>query len=429
MRRAPPRPSPEPLPASQHVSQRPGSRIASGELTDAADFENAASGEHADAPRVRVLQAFHERFGEPATWLVRAPGRVNLIGEHTDYNDGFVLPMAIDRAVWIAARPRGDTQLRLHSLDFGDATTFDLTAEPEHRQGSWGEYVVAVVWALGRSGMRLEAGWEGVMAGDVPVGAGLSSSAALELAVARALVAASDAPWDVPRMALAAQAAENGWVGVSSGIMDQMISAAAHEGHALLLDCRTLEGRHVPMPRNVVAVILDTSTRRGLVESAYNERRAQCEAAARAFGVKALRDVDEATFAARADTLDELTRRRARHVVTENARTLRAADALARSDAAEVGRLMDASHASLRDDFEVSRRELDAIVEIARAEPGCHGARMTGAGFGGCAVALVDRDAAPALAEAVMRRYRERVGLDAKAYVCVPSPGASLERI
>jgi galactokinase len=408
------------------VSDSPTPRARTGELTDVTDRDPT---EDVLAPRTRVLQAFRDRFGEPATWLVRAPGRVNLIGEHTDYNDGFVLPMAIDRAVWIAARPRTDRTVALHSLDFGDAATIDLDAEPEHRRGSWAEYVIGMRWALARAGVVLTGGWEGTMAGNVPVGAGLSSSAALELAVARTLAAASDVAWDPPRMAVAAQAAENGWVGVNSGIMDQMISAAAREGHALLLDCRSLDGRHVPMPPDVVAVVLDTATRRGLVESAYNERRAQCEAAARAFGVPALRDVDEAAFAARADALDETTRRRARHVVTENARTVQAADALARGDAAEVGRLMDASHASLRDDFEVSRAELDAIVEIARAEPGCHGARMTGAGFGGCAVALVAREAAPALAAAVMRRYRAQVGLDAKAYVCVPSPGAGLEPV
>jgi hypothetical protein len=227
------------------VSDSPTPRARTGELTDVTDRDPT---EDVLAPRTRVLQAFRDRFGEPATWLVRAPGRVNLIGEHTDYNDGFVLPMAIDRAVWIAARPRTDRTVALHSLDFGDAATIDLDAEPEHRRGSWAEYVIGMRWALARAGVVLTGGWEGTMAGNVPVGAGLSSSAALELAVARTLAAASDVAWDPPRMAVAAQAAENGWVGVNSGIMDQMISAAAREGHALLLDCRSLDGRHVPMP-------------------------------------------------------------------------------------------------------------------------------------------------------------------------------------
>jgi galactokinase len=211
--------------------------------------------------------------------------------------------------------------------------------------------------------------------------------------------------------------------------MDQMISASARAGHALLLDCRTLETRHVPVPDEAAVVVLDTATRRELVTSAYNERRAQCEAAARHFGVKALRDVDVETFEHRAGELDEVTRRRARHVVTENARTLAAADALGRGDLAEMGRLMDASHASLRDDFEVSRKELDTIVEIARAQDGCWGARMTGAGFGGCAVALCEAGSAEALASETARRYEAEVGLKPAVYLCTPSDGASLEAV
>jgi galactokinase len=380
-----------------------------------------------DTPRARAVRAYAERFGAPPEFVARAPGRVNLIGEHTDYNDGFVFPVAIDRAVWIAARARADRTVALHSLDFGDAATVDLAA-PAHRKGHWGEYVAGVAWALAEGGVPTPRGFDGVMAGDVPVGAGLSSSAALELAVARALSAVADggATWDPPRMARLAQRAENGWVGVNSGIMDQMISAAGRAGHALLIDCRSLETRAVPMGGEAV-VVLDTGTRRGLVDSAYNERRAQCEAAARHFGVRALRDVDAATFAARARELDDVTRRRARHVITENARTLAAADALAAGDAEATGRLMDESHASLRDDFEVSRRELDVIVEIARRQPGCYGARMTGAGFGGCAVALVAPEAAGTLATEVAARYEAEVGITPAVYVCTPSEGASLE--
>jgi galactokinase len=380
-----------------------------------------------DSPRARAVRAFAERFGAAPEFVARAPGRVNLIGEHTDYNDGFVFPVAIDRAVWIAGRARGDRLVHLHSLDFGDQATVDLAA-PEHRRGHWAEYVAGMAWALADAGVPTPRGVEGVMAGNVPVGAGLSSSAALELAVARALLAAAgdEASWDPPRVARIAQRAENAWVGVNSGIMDQMISAAGRGGHALLIDCRTLETRAVPMGSEAV-VVLDTGTRRGLVDSAYNERRAQCEAAARHFGVPALRDVDAATFAARAHELDDVTRRRARHVVTENARTLAAAEALAAGDAAAAGRLMDESHASLRDDFEVSRRELDVIVELARAQPGCYGARMTGAGFGGCAVALVAPDAADALAREVAARYEAEVGITPAVYVCAPSEGASLE--
>jgi galactokinase len=377
--------------------------------------------------RARVTDAFAARFGEPATHVARAPGRVNLIGEHTDYNDGFVLPVAIDRAVWIAFRPRADDQLVLHSLDVGNAATMALGAIEDVRRGDWSDYVAGVVWALTEAGLPPRRGLDGVMSGDVPQGAGLSSSAALELATARTLAGASSLPWDAPRMARIAQRAENGWVGVQSGIMDQMISAVAREGHALLLDCRSLETRHVPVPPNAAIVVLDTATRRELVASAYNERRAQCEAAAAFFGVPKLRDVDVATFEARGGGLDDVTRRRARHVVTENERTLRAAGALERNDLGEFGRLMDASHVSLRDDFEVSRRELDVIVELARSQPGCYGARMTGAGFGGCAVALVDAPRAPALAREVAARYAEATGLTPSVYVCTPSGGATLE--
>jgi galactokinase len=380
-------------------------------------------------PRAHVVASFEEHFGVAPPLLSRAPGRVNLIGEHTDYNDGFVLPVAIDRACWIAFRVRDDRLLGLESLDTETATAIELAHLPEERVGSWVDYVVGVAWALNEAGISLGHGIEGMMSGDVPIGAGLSSSAALELAVARALAESCGFAWDPARMALVAQRAENGYVGVQTGIMDQMISASARAGHALLLDCRTLATRHVPVPNEAAVVVLDTATRRELVTSAYNERRAQCEAAARHFGVKALRDVDVETFERRAAALDEVTRRRARHVVTENARTLAAADALARGDLAEMGRLMDASHASLRDDFEVSRRELDAIVAIARAQDGCWGARMTGAGFGGCAVALCETGSAEALAAETARRYEAEVGLKPSVYVCTPSDGASLEAV
>lgn len=378
----------------------------------------------AGSPRARVLEAFAQRFGSDAPLLARAPGRVNLIGDHTDYNDGFVLPMAIDHEVWIAFRRTGDGRVRLHSLDFADDAELSL-AEPVHARG-WSEYVQAIAWAMASRGDAL-AGWEGVAAGDVPVGAGLSSSAAIELAAARAFAAAAGLPWEPTTMARLAQRGENAWVGVNCGIMDQLISATGVAGHAVLIDCRSLATRPVPIPRELAVVVLDTGTRRGLVDSAYNERRTQCEHAARHFGVPALRDVDPATFARRERELDDVTRRRARHVITENARTLAAAEALAAGRLGEAGRLMNESHASLRDDFEVSRRELDEMVRIAAAQPGCHGARMTGAGFGGCAVALVDRTRADAFALATAGAYRREVGGEPAVYVCGAADGASLE--
>jgi galactokinase len=371
-----------------------------------------------------VRGEFERRFGAAPDVVVRAPGRVNLIGEHTDYNDGFVLPLAIDRAVWIALRPRADRQVLVHSLDFAGTLTFaldDITRD----SGGWTEYVKGVAWALQEAGYSLR-GWEGVIAGDVPVGAGLSSSAALELAVARAFAAVSDLPWEAARMARLGQRAENEWVGVRCGIMDQMISAASRAGHALLIDCRSLQTEAVPFPPGTTVVVLDTATRRGLVASAYNERRGQCESAARTFGVAALRDVPPARFEMEAGRLDEGTRRRARHVVTENERTLQAAEAMRRGDTIALGRLMNASHESLRDDFAVSSRELDVMVECGRAHPACLGIRMTGAGFGGCAVALVQGAEAEAFTAAVAAGYQAVTELAPVLYVCAATDGAAI---
>ena len=371
-----------------------------------------------------VIQSFKELFGEPPAYVVRAPGRVNLIGEHTDYNDGFVLPMAIDRAVWIALRPRPDDTVRVHSLDLDRSATF-LLADLRYEDAGWSEYVKGVAWALQGASYRL-AGWEGVLAGDVPRGAGLSSSAALELATARAFQVVSGFDWDPPSMARLGQKAENQWVGMNCGIMDQMISAAGEAGHALLIDCRSLETTSVALPPGTVAVILDTATRRGLVDSAYNERRTQCEAAARYFGVPALRDVTMERFEAEAGGLDDVTFRRARHVISENARTLAAADAMARGDAAAMGRLMDASHVSMRDDFEISGPALNTMVECAHEASGCYGARMTGGGFAGCAVALVATDRANAFAETVAASYEAATGLTPAIYISRATEGASV---
>ncbi|PKO21755.1 MAG: galactokinase, partial [Chloroflexi bacterium HGW-Chloroflexi-1] len=347
----------------------------------------------------KILRAFEPRFGSPATFIVRAPGRINLIGEHTDYNDGFVLPMAIDRAVWIALRPRDDRRVVVHSLDFDEPCDFSLD-DLRKGNGDWVEYVKGVAWAMMEAGHRLT-GWEGVAAGDVPIGSGLSSSAAMELAAARAFAAASGLPWDPARMALIGQRAENGWVGVNCGIMDQLISAAGQADHALLIDCRSLASQAVPMPAGYRFLVLDSAAPRTLAGSAYNQRRAECESAVRALqaaypGISALRDVTPAILAAEADRLDPVELKRARHVVTENDRVLRSVEALRGGQAAALGELMLASHASLRDDYQVSSAELDALVAIAREAPGVIGARMTGAGFGGCAVAMVEETAAAA---------------------------------
>lgn len=372
----------------------------------------------------QIVSKFQEMFGAPPALVVRAPGRVNLIGEHTDYNDGFVLPLAIERAVWLALRPRADSVVQVHSLDFGETAVFDLNAL-QHSGDHWSEYVKGVAWALADAGYALH-GWDGVMAGNVPVGAGLSSSAALELATARAFMALAKAPWQAAAMARLSQRAENKWVGVNCGIMDQMIVAAGQAGHALLIDCRSLATELVPLPEGTAVVILDTGTRRGLVDSAYNERRAQCETAAAFFGAPALRDVSPDEFAARAHGLDETTRKRARHVITENERTLAAAAAMRRNDAAALGALMDASHASLRDDFAVTNEALNTMVAISRRQPGCYGARMTGAGFGGCAVALVQAEQAEAFAQTAAAQYQAATGLQSQIYISAATDGAAV---
>ena len=372
----------------------------------------------------QVVETFRTRFGEEPEFLVRAPGRVNLIGEHTDYNDGFVLPMAIDRAVWIALRRRPDRHVVVRAIDMDEELQFDLDQLARAESG-WLEYIKGVAHVLQEEGFALQ-GWEGIMGGDVPIGAGLSSSAALELATARAFAAVSPFDWQPTLMAKLGQRAENQWVGMNCGIMDQMISASGAADHALLIDCRSLDSELVPIPAVTNVVILDTATRRGLVDSAYNDRRRQCEAAAAFFDVSALRDVDMQTFSHRAAEMDDLTRRRARHVISENERTLEAAKAMKASDAAWLGRLMDASHVSMRDDFEISGDALDAMVAIAQAQPGCYGARMTGGGFAGCAVALVDSTAADTFARSVATEYEQITGLQPQIYICEATNGAEL---
>ncbi len=370
-----------------------------------------------------VIEKFKERYQTDPSLVVRAPGRVNLIGDHTDYNDGFVMPLAIDRAAWIALRPRSDREVHLHSLDYPEALTFSL--DDMQKGSGWAEYVKGVAWVLKKQGHALS-GWEGVVTGNVPMGAGLSSSAALELATARAFSAVSGIDWDAATMAQVGQQAENEWVGMECGIMDQMISAAGQSGHALLIDCRSLETTAVPIPQGTVVVVLDTATRRELVTSAYNERRAQCESAAQFFGVTSLRDVTSEQFQAHAAELAPLIRQRAQHVLTENARTLAAVEAMKQGDAHQLGKLMYESHKSLRDDFEVSGDGLNAMVECARKVPSCYGARMTGGGFAGCAVALVDQDDVENFRKIVSASYQEATQLTPNLYVCEATNGAEV---
>ena len=373
----------------------------------------------------KVFQEFKQRFTGDPVWITKSPGRVNLIGEHTDYNDGFVLPMAINYATWVALRPRNDGKVITAALDMNESLEFDLNSITKD-QNDWREYVKGVAWALQQDGHQIT-GWEGVFSGNVPIGAGLSSSASLELALAKAFSLVSDFEWHPARIALTCQKAENQWVGVSSGIMDQMISASGKKDYALLIDCRNLQTKQVPLPENTQIVILDTNTRRGLVDSAYNERRDQCEAVALHFEVKALRDINTDQLESAKKQLDPLLYRRAKHVVSENQRVLEAVDVLAAGDADSFGTLMNASHISMRDDFEISRIEMDQMVKIAQDQPGCYGARMTGGGFGGCAIALVEKDLVDPFSQNTQLIYREKTGLDAKVYTSYATDGTSFE--
>lgn len=372
----------------------------------------------------RTSGAFRRAFGAEPALLIHAPGRVNLIGEHTDYNDGFVLPCAIDRGTLIAASPRDDGRIVAVAADYGDARDeFAIRADIPRAAAAWANHVRGVAAVLAGQG-HAPGGLSLTIAGDVPQGAGLSSSASLEVAVATALSEGGLGltPVDAAR---AAQAAENDFVGISCGIMDPLASACGKAGHALLIDCRSLAIRPVPVPDSLALLVIHSGIERGLVGSAYNERRAQCEAAARHYGVKALRDLDEKALAERRGGLDPVAWRRARHIVTENARTLAAAEALAQGDIAALAALMAASHASMRDDFEITVPAIDRLVEIAGEAAGDQGGvRMTGGGFGGCVVALVAGHRAGAVREAVAAYYRSPSGGPAEIYRFNAAAGA-----
>ena len=374
-----------------------------------------------------ATQAFDAAFGyEPQRW-VQAPGRVNLIGEHTDYNDGFVLPCAINFGTVIAASARADTTVRVVAADYrGEVDVFRLDQDILPLvDGAWPNYVRGVVKYLLAHGLPLQ-GADLALSGDVPQGAGLSSSASLEVAVAQAFKTLQGweglSPTD---MALIAQRAENRFVGCNCGIMDQLVSARGEAGSALLIDCRSHDTRAVPLPPDVAVMIVHSWVRRGLVGSEYNIRRLQCEAAAQHYGVRALRDLSLARLEADAGDLDATVLRRARHIVTENQRTLDAAAVLAAGDLRQMGLLMAASHVSMRDDFEITHPAVDELVEILQTAIGeSGGARMTGGGFGGCAVALLPMAHVAAVRRAVEKNYRSPTGEAGTVYVCQASAGA-----
>jgi galactokinase len=372
-----------------------------------------------------LTRYFHDNFGAAPTIIARAPGRVNLIGEHTDYNDGFVLPCAISKQTMVAVRGRADGRVRIVSADLGDAKaefSVDQAAAPGTE--TWSNYVRGMVDGLLREGARLSGADVAIM-GDMPQGTGLSSSAALENAAGLALAALGGMA-DIDRGVLAklGQRTEHLFAGCKCGIMDQLVSAAAVEGTALLIDCRSLETQPVTIPDDLAILIVQSGIERGLVDGEYNTRRAQCEAAAAHYGVAALRDLQKLP---ELGTLDEVAWRRARHVISEDARTLAAADALRNGDLETLGRLMAESHASMRDDFEITLPAIDRLVDILGEAIGRKGgARMTGGGFGGAVVALLPVGEVERVVEAVTGTYRSPSGNAPEILIERPAAGASL---
>ncbi|PSU44698.1 galactokinase [Photobacterium frigidiphilum] len=373
-----------------------------------------------------VTSVFTDVLGYAPRKIIQAPGRVNLIGEHTDYNDGFVLPCAIDYQTIVAASCREDSIVRVVAVDYSnEVKEFDITQPITFDQDCmWINYVKGVVKCLLDRGYEFN-GADITVSGNVPQGAGLSSSAALEVVIGQTFKTLYSLTITQQDIALNGQQAENQFVGCNCGIMDQLISAEGKANHALLIDCRTLDTTPVSMPEDMAVVIINSNKKRGLVDSEYNTRREQCEEAARVFGVKALRDVTIDQFNERVNELDEMVAKRARHVITENDRTEQAALALSADDIKLMGRLMAASHTSMRDDFEITVREVDVLVDMVKeciGEDG--GVRMTGGGFGGCIVAIMPPAMVDSVKAVVEAKYEAETGLKESIYVCKAMPGA-----
>jgi galactokinase len=376
-----------------------------------------------------IEEAFGLVFNSLPEVVVRAPGRVNLIGEHTDYNDGFVLPAAIDRAVTYAGRRRADRHVRVYSEDFKATVEFDLDDIQKASENTWSNFLRGVSKFLEADGHRL-AGADIAFGGDVPREAGLSSSAAVEVGATAFWNKLLGLGLDPVYAVKLSRRTENEFVGVPCGIMDQFISALGRRDHALFLDCRDLTYRHVPLRSDVKIVVCNSGVKRALAQSEYEVRLKQCReavtkiVAATGRAVKSLRDVRLADLDAARGTMDNVLWRRAHHVVSENERTIEAVKVLQAGDVERFGELMNQSHESLRDDYEVSSKELDTLVALARQQPGVLGARMTGAGFGGCTVNLVRAESAEGFAQAVAKGYKEAFDLKGEIYVCQASDGA-----
>ena len=371
---------------------------------------------------------FADVYGGAAR-LFRAPGRVNLIGEHTDYNDGFVMPAAIEFDVWVAIAAHPGRTISLRSSNFSDVVEIDLDAGEPKKKNHWSDYVIGIAVTLEKAGYRLQ-GANLFIRGDVPIGSGLSSSAAIEIASALALLGASGLSADPVTLAKLGQRAENDFVGAHVGIMDQFISCCGRAGHALLLDCRSLEYRLLPLPVGVSLVICNTMVKHSHAGGEYNARRAECEQGVRLLsrflpGIQSLRDVNLPELERYAQELPKVIYRRCRHVIGENARVQQAASALSGGDLETFGRLMGESHRSLRDDYEVSCDELNLMVELAGKVKGVYGARMTGGGFGGCTINLVRDSSIAAFQREVADSYREATGLAPQIFVSAAADGAS----
>jgi galactokinase len=372
---------------------------------------------------------FAYRFGRAPT-VSRAPGRVNLIGEHTDYNDGFVMPAALEFATLTAASQRPDRRLRVYSMIMDETREFDLDSPPQGPTGDWSDYILGVALMLQSSGRNLS-GADLIVWSDVPIGAGLSSSAALEVSCAHALLTESGLPFDPIEIAQLCQRAENDFVGMRCGVMDQYISCCGVAGHALLIDCRTLDSRHVAIAPNLRLLIADSRVRHQHAGGEYNLRREACEEGVRLLSrylgpIQALRDVSPTQLEAKRRKLPELIYRRCRHIVTENARVLEAERALEAGDFVACGQAMNASHLSMRDDFEITCPEVDMLAGLAQTVKGVYGSRMTGGGFGGCTISLIEASAVDKASQILTDGYRIGMGRDVDIFVCAPSDGARL---
>ena len=373
-----------------------------------------------------TTQAFAAIFGYKPDTVVQAPGRVNLIGEHTDYNDGFVLPCAIDYQTVISCHKRSDNLIRVIAVDYNNQQDqFLLESEIEkHPNYQWANYVRGVIKHIIKYTKNIS-GVDFAISGNVPQGAGLSSSASLEVAIGKMFQVLFDLPLDGKQIALIGQEAENQFVGCNCGIMDQLISSLGQAQHALLIDCRSLEVSPVSIPEDLAVVIINSNIKRGLVDSEYNTRRMQCEAAAKALGIKALRDASLVDLLQIQASLDPIVYKRAHHVITENERTLKAAHALANEDYPLLSKLMAESHNSMRDDFQITVPAIDYLVEIVQGVIGNQGGvRMTGGGFGGCVVALVPKDKIGDVKDTVSQNYHKKFAIKEDFYICQPSEGA-----